>query len=303
MTTQLPSPARASSPNSVTTAAAVVTAVVLWASAFVAIRDIGDALGPAPLALLRTAVAAVALTVVAVLKSRGMPRIPRSPKALGLIAGYAVVWLAAYTVALNAAERHVDAGTAALLVNIAPLLVAFTAGVVLKEGVPRMLVLGAVVSLAGVATIALGNTAHRDVLGVLLAVLAAVLYAAGVLVQKAALRYADSLVTIWLGSIAATIALLPWAPQLVHQLAVAPPRAVIEGIYLGLFPTAIGFAAWSYALSRTEAARLTVSTYAVPAVSVLMSWLLLGEAPTALSLIGGTVCLVGVAISRRKSPA
>ncbi len=299
----MPSPARASSPNSVTTAAAVVTAVVLWASAFVAIRDIGDALGPAPLALLRTAVAAVALTVVAVLKSRGMPRIPRSPKALGLIAGYAVVWLAAYTVALNAAERHVDAGTAALLVNIAPLLVAFTAGVVLKEGVPRMLVLGAVVSLAGVATIALGNTAHRDVLGVLLAVLAAVLYAAGVLVQKAALRYADSLVTIWLGSIAATIALLPWAPQLVHQLAVAPPRAVIEGIYLGLFPTAIGFAAWSYALSRTEAARLTVSTYAVPAVSVLMSWLLLGEAPTALSLIGGTVCLVGVAISRRKSPA
>ncbi len=281
----------------------MVTAVVLWASAFVAIRDIGDALGPAPLALLRTAVAAVALTVVAVLKSRGMPRIPRSPKALGLIAGYAVVWLAAYTVALNAAERHVDAGTAALLVNIAPLLVAFTAGVVLKEGVPRMLVLGAVVSLAGVATIALGNTAHRDVLGVLLAVLAAVLYAAGVLVQKAALRYADSLVTIWLGSIAATIALLPWAPQLVHQLAVAPPRAVIEGIYLGLFPTAIGFAAWSYALSRTEAARLTVSTYAVPAVSVLMSWLLLGEAPTALSLIGGTVCLVGVAISRRKSPA
>jgi drug/metabolite transporter (DMT)-like permease len=272
--------------------------VILWASAFVAIRDIGPALAPAPLALLRTAVAAVALTVVAVVKSRGLPAIPRSPRALSLIAVYAVVWLAGYTVALNAAERHVDAGTAALLVNVAPLLVAFGAGVLLREGISRMLVLGAVVSFAGVGAIAAGTTAHRDGLGVILALVAAVLYAAGVLVQKAALRYVNSLMAIWLGSIIATVVLLPWTPQLAH----APALAVTDAIYLGLFPTALGFTAWSYALGRTEAARLTMTSYAIPAVSVLMSWLLLDEVPTAWALGGGAVCLIGVAISRRRSP-
>ena len=45
-----------------------------------------------------------------------------------------VLWFGAYNVALNAAERHVDAGTAALLVNVAPMLIAVLAGVMLKEG-------------------------------------------------------------------------------------------------------------------------------------------------------------------------
>jgi drug/metabolite transporter (DMT)-like permease len=100
-----------------------------------------------------------------------------------------------------------------------------------------------------------------------------------------------------------TAVLLGWAPQLVGELAAAPARTIVDGVYLGLFPTALGFTAWSYALRRTDAGRLTASTYAVPAISVLLSWLLLGEVPTAWALLGGTICLVGVAISRRKARA
>jgi drug/metabolite transporter (DMT)-like permease len=96
------------------------------------------------------------------------------------------------------------------------------------------------------------------------------------------------------------VVLLPWAPQLVHELAVAPARTVADGIYLGLFPTAVGFTTWSFALRRTDAGRLTASTYAVPAVSTLMSWLLLGEIPSVWAFVGGIVCLFGVAISRHK---
>lgn len=144
----------------------------------------------------RLAVAAVALTILVAVKSRGLPHIPRARTPLVLIVVYAVLWLAGYTVALNTAERHVDAGTAALLVNIAPLLVAFAAGVVFKEGLPRTLIVGGLVSLAGVATLAVGTGGHRDGIGVAMSLVAAVLYAAGVLVQKAALRYVDALTAI-----------------------------------------------------------------------------------------------------------
>lgn len=280
------------------TSAAVVLAVVLWASAFVGIRAVGESLSPAPLALLRLGVAAAALTVVVLVK--GTIRVRLSRRSFLLICAYAVLWLAGYTVALNAGERHVDAGTAALLVNLAPLLVAFAAGRFLGEGFSRPLIIGSLVALGGTAIIAAGASADRDVDGVLLCLLAAALYAGGVLIQKLALRDVDGLTAIWLGCVIATAVLLPWAPQLVSEVAVAPAGAVAAAAYMGVFPTAIGFTAWAYALRRMDAGRLTATTYAVPAVSVLLSWLLLSEIPTVYGLIGGAICLVGVAISRRR---
>ncbi len=284
----------------VPSAVAALVTVVLWSSAFVAIRDAGPALSPAPMALLRLAVAAVALSVPVLARGGVVARLPRSGRPWLLVVAYAVLWLAAYTVALNTGERHVDAGTAALLVNLAPLLVAVAAPALFGERLTRWLLLGAVVSLAGVALIAFGSGGgHRDGLGVLLCLLAAVLYAVGVLVQKPALRHVDPLTAIWLGCAIGTVVLLPWAPQLVTELAAAPARTIADAVYLGLVPTALGFTLWSFALRRTDAGRLAASTYAVPAISTLMSWLLLGEAPTAVVFAGGTICLVGVAISRR----
>ncbi|GGW13881.1 membrane protein [Streptomyces capoamus] len=280
------------------TAAAAGLAVVLWASAFVAIRGVGHALSPAPLALLRLGIAAVTLTVIAVVRRAARVRVSR--KAFLLIAAYAVLWLAGYTVALNAGERHVDAGTAALLVNLAPLLVAVTAGKFLGEGFSRSLIAGSLVALVGTALIATGATAQRDWTGVLLCLLAAALYAAGVMIQKVTLRHVDGLTAIWLGCIVATVVLLPWAPQLVGELRVASTGVVLGAVYLGVFPTAIGFTAWAYALRRMNAGRLSAVTYAVPAVSVLLSWLLLAEIPTAYGLAGGVLCLTGVALSRRR---
>ncbi|MFI0240600.1 DMT family transporter [Streptomyces sp. NPDC016845] len=287
----------ATSTNVGRTAAAAGLAVVLWASAFVAIRGIGDALSPAPLALLRLGVAAVTLTVLAVV--RGTVRVRVSRRAFLLIAAYAVLWLAGYTVALNAGEQHVDAGTAALLVNIAPLLVAVAAGKFLGEAFSRSLVVGSLVALGGTAIIAAGASAQRDWAGVLLCLLAAVLYAAGVMVQKVTLRHVDGFTAIWLGCVVATAVLLPWAPQLAGEVREAPVGAVLAAGYLGVFPTAIGFTAWAYALRRMNAGRLSAVTYAVPAVSVLLSWLLLSEIPTTYGLVGGALCLAGVALSRR----
>jgi drug/metabolite transporter (DMT)-like permease len=279
-------------------AAAAGLAVVLWGSSFVAIRGIGHALSPGPLALLRHGVAA--LTLTAIVLARRPVRVRLSRKAFLLIGAYAVVWLAGYTVALNAGEQHVDAGTAALLVNLAPLLVAVAAGKLLGERFSRPLIVGSLVALGGAAVIATGATAQRDWAGVLLCLLAAALYAGGVMIQKVALRHVDGLTAIWLGCVVATAVLLPWAPQLVSELRVASAPVVLGAGYLGVFPTAIGFTAWAYALRRMDAGRLSAVTYAVPAASVLLSWLLLAEIPSVYGLVGGALCLLGVAISRRR---
>jgi drug/metabolite transporter (DMT)-like permease len=49
-----------------------------------------------------------------------------------------------------------------------------------------------------------------------------------------------------------------------------------------------------------DAGRLGVTTYLVPPLAVLGGWIALGETPAALALLGGAICLLGVALSRRR---
>ena len=83
-------------------------------------------------------------------------------------------------------------------------------------------------------------------------------------------------------------------------LAVAPAGVWWAVVYLGVVPTAIAFSTWAYALGRSDAGRLSITTYAVPPVAIAMGWLFLGEVPLLLAVVGGGVSLVGVAVSRRR---
>jgi drug/metabolite transporter (DMT)-like permease len=78
----------------------------------------------------------------------------------------------------------------------------------------------------------------------------------------------------------------------------ASAPAVAWTVYLGAFPTALGFTTWAFALRRTTAGRMGATTYLVPPVAVLMGWALLGETPPALALAGGALCLAGVFVAR-----
>jgi drug/metabolite transporter (DMT)-like permease len=83
----------------------------------------------------------------------------------------------------------------------------------------------------------------------------------------------------------------------------APVSATLNMVYLGVFPTALAFTTWAYALARTTAGRMGATTYAVPALVVLMSWVVLDEVPGWLTLCGGALGLAGVAVSRSRGRA
>lgn len=295
MTTDAVTSARTDATRLLPLAAAGVT-VVLWASAFIAIRSVGAYYAPGPMALARLSVGAMALTAFAAVYRRA--RIPRG-RPLRLVIAYGSLWFGLYAVLVNAAERHLDAGTTALVVNVAPIIIAVISGLFLGEGLPRALVAGLVIAFTGVVTIAVGTSTGRyDAAGVFLALGAAALYAVGVLLQKQALRYIDPFTATWLGCVVGAFACVPFAPALIHELGTAPIYATWGIVYMGLFPTAVAFATWAYALSHTSAGRLSASTYLVPGLAVLLSWLLLAEAPAPVAIAGGVLCLIGVAVTR-----
>ncbi|GAA5137693.1 DMT family transporter [Pseudonocardia adelaidensis] len=287
--------------------AAAATTVVLWASAFVGIRGVGPEMSPGALALGRMLVGSLTLTaIVLVVRARRRGTAPALPRGrlLGAIVLWGAAWFGLYNVALNAAERHLDAGTAALLVNVAPVVVAVLAGLLLGEGFPARLLAGMAIAFAGVVLIATTTSAGgADATGVLLGLLAALVYAGAAVAQKRLLARADALTVTWVGAVAGAIALLPFLPSLLSELATASAGAAAGVVYLGVFPTAVAFLTWGYALSRTTAGRLAAATYAIPPIVVLLSWTLLGELPALLALAGGVLCLTGVAVATRRRPA
>ncbi|MQY02448.1 DMT family transporter [Actinomadura macrotermitis] len=278
-------------------AAATVT-VFAWASAFVAIRSAGAEFGPGALALGRMLTGAVALGVICLIRREGLP--PRA--AWPGIAVSGVLWFGLYMIALNWGEQKVDAGTAALVVNTGPILIALLGGWLLKEGFPPRLMAGMAVSFAGAVVVGLSMSGGggSSILGVLLCLLAAATYAAGVVSQKPALRHASALQATTWGCVIGAACCLPFAGQLFTQLGDASPTAIANMVYLGVVPTALAFTTWAYALARSSAGKMGATTYAAPALVVLMSWALLDEIPGWLTLSGGVLCLAGVAVSRSR---
>ena len=280
---------------------AALTTVVLWASAFVGIRAASVDLTAGPLALGRLLVGSFALGVLVL--ARGVVRPSR--RDFLLVVGSGLLWFAFYNVALNEAERNVDAGTASMLTNVGPILVALFAGLFLGEGFPPRLMAGIGVAFMGAIVIAFASASApvpggNATLGIALCLAAAVAYAGGVTLQKPAVRAVPAAQVTWMACLTGAIACLPFLPGLVADVSAAQPASVAWMVYLGLFPTAIGFTTWAYALRRTTAGRLGSTTYLVPPIAIVMSLFVLNEVPPLLSIVGGVLCVLGVIVARSR---
>lgn len=281
--------------------AAVATTLVLWASAFVAIRHLGHDFSPGALSLGRLAVGALCLAVVAL--GRGVPRPSRTDAVAIAIIG--VLWFGVYNVALNEGEQRIDAGSAAMLIQVSPVLIALLAALFLDERFTVSLGTGLALAFGGVALIALSTSegadgGGRDVLGVLLCLLAAVVYSVSLVLQKRVVGRMPAVHVTWLACSVGAIACLPFAGQLVRETAAAPASSVWWLVYLGIFPTAIAFTTYAFALQHMSASNLGVTTYLVPPITIVMGLIFLGEAPPTMAYAGGALALVGVGVARRK---
>jgi EamA-like transporter family len=125
----------------------------------------------------------------------------------------------------------------------------------------------------GVATSNGGSTTT----GVVLCLLAAFAYAGAVVLQKSAIGRLTALQTTLFCCLIGALACVPFMPQLVDELGRTDSAAIGWVLYLGIFPTAIAFTTWAFALGRTSAGKLGATTYLAPPLSVLLGWVLLSE--------------------------
>ena len=271
-----PATSRPSRGQSVIVSAVGLT-VALWASAFVAIRYADRQLSPGALALGRLLVGSAALGLLVLARREPLP----GRRELLGIAVCGVLWFGLYNVSLNAAETRIDAGTAAMLVNVGPILIAIFAGLILREGFPSRLFAGCLVSFAGAVLIGVATPRHglHESLGAILCVVAAFAYAGGVVAQKPVLRTVSPLH----GDVARVHDRRNQLPSL-RRLARPRrrPRQDLDDCVDGLPRRRADrdrLCTWAHALARTTAGRMGSTTYLVPPLALLFGWTFLGEVP------------------------
>ena len=273
---------------------AILTTLTMWASSYVVVRSIALDLLPSSLAFLRIFFGALALTVVFL----GLRRRTRKTVRLG-----AVIWsfpmglflFVGFTLSQNWAGQHIDAGTISILVNLAPLIVAIGAGMFFGEGFPWRLFLGIAVSFGGILLIVYGSsTTQFSIIGVSAGVAAAFCYGIGMLVQKKALQYEDSIGSTCLASWIGVLVLSPFAPQAVTEVSKVSSDLLLLIIYIGMGPMALGFWMWGYALTVLPAGQVAATSLTVPALAILLSAIFLSEVPPWIAILGGVLCIGGV---------
>jgi drug/metabolite transporter (DMT)-like permease len=278
--------------NSFRVMAAGLGVVVMWASAFPAIRVAAPGLGVIGLSFVRLAVAALALLAVAPFAH---VRPPERRHAL-LLAAAAFFGMTAYQVLLNAGELHVPAGTASIVVASAPLVSVAIAAVALGERLTVAKIVGSGIAIAGVAVVCLSRSGASFTSALWVVVGAAVVQGIYHPLLKPLLRTRSGLEVTTYSMVAGALMSLPLLPWGWDGLSTASAEAWGSAIYLALVPSALGFVLWAYAVANLPMANSTSLLYLVPAVSVLIAFVWLGEVPHASELLGGLVVIAGVVL-------
>jgi drug/metabolite transporter (DMT)-like permease len=275
---------------------ALAITIFCWASAFVGIRAGLHGYSPTHLALLRYLVASLVLALYAMRRRMPLPQWRDVPG----LAFCGLIGIAIYNVALNTGEVSVSASISSFLVNTAPILTALLSMLLLKERLSLWGWGGILVCLIGISlmTLSPGEGFHLSV-GMLLILSAALAQSLSFVWQKPYLARYSALqcttCTIWTG----TLGLLLFFPGLITNMRAASWSETAAVIYLGIFPAALGYVSYAYALARIPATHAASFLYLVPAVTLGIAWVWLSEWPSWFALLGGGIAIAGVMIVNR----
>lgn len=287
------------SPAFVPLLAAAVT-IVVWSSAFPAIAYGLRAFSPAELSLLRFGIASAALAIPVAFGAIRLPPLRDWPAVVIL----ALIGMTVYQLCLGYALTRIPAGSAAVIVALAPGVTSALAALRLGETLTARMGIGLAVAFAGVVLVTLGSGRELRFEPMALLVLVSVFATSVYFVwQKPLLARTDALGFTTASIFAATLGLLPFGMHLPEKIALVSTGQLVSAAYLGLGPTVLGYVCWNWALSRAAASTVSSLLYVQPLIAGVLAWLWLGQTLGALAVAGGVLAIGGVVLTIRGSRA
>ncbi|MGG0281538.1 DMT family transporter [Bacillus pacificus] len=267
--------------------------ILIWGSAFPAIRMGLESYTPEHLTLLRLLIASCILLVFSFIYKLRLPDLKDIPA----IFIFGALGFTIYHIALNYGEKTVNAGSASLIISVTPIVTAILASIFLNEKMKLNGWIGGGISFIGIALISFsqGDAIQLNSGGffILLAATSESLY---FVFQTSYLKKYGFLPFTIYTILSSTVCMLIFFPGMYTEILATPLEVNMSVIYLGLFPTVLPYIALAYIISHSGAAEATSSLYLTPVIACFVAWIWLGEVPTFVSKIGGGITILGILI-------
>ncbi len=275
----------------------LISTILLWASAFIGIKFALAAYSPGALALLRFLVASICMLSLYFKQVNEPPMLWKERIQL-MIVGMAGIGV--YNICLNYGELTVSAGIASFIIGLMPIFTVLLSVIFLKEEMNTGTWIGIAISMLGLSLLCLGETNQTGITqGILFILISSLVGSIQTVAKKRLLKKYSSIRVIswiiWGG----TLFLLIYLPNLVQEMPQASYQATLIVFYMGVFPAAVAYSAWTYVLKKIPAAKASTSLYTLPFASTLLGYFFLAEQPSFVSLTGGGFALLGALIAHR----
>lgn len=275
-------------------------AAVLWGVNFLAIHTSLEQFPPLFLVALRFAIIAVPTILL----------VPRPDVPLTWLVGYGLGFGTVQFIGLYLGmAMGFPAGLASLVLQASAPFTVVLGALLLGERVGLTQRVGIAVAVGGLVLVGVSRATATSVLPFVLVVLGGLGWAFGNLCSRLARAPKPLHLTLWMS-------VVPPLPMLVLSLLVEGPARIASSLgtsvsaaaapawvglaYTVLLGTVVGSGIWVWLMARHPAGVVAPYSLLVPVVGILTAWLVLGERPTAIELLGGVLVIAGVLWSGRR---
>ena len=279
--------------------------IVFWALAFPFIKIGLEELSPVNLTIMRLLVVCIVFLILLIAKPNKFSKIQKKDVIPIFLLGF--LGIVVYHLGLNYGEQYISASAASVIIATIPIFVVILAAIFLKEKITLKIVLGVLLSLVGVVVIS--TVGRSDTLlevkyisGALAVILAAALGAGYTVAGKKMLqRYSALSLTVYV-CLLGSLGLIPFiSSSLFEEVAAMSLTGWSVVIFLGVFPTVIGYVLWYVALEIKSASEISVYLYFVPVLSTIISYILFRDEITWLFIFGGALVILGLHVVNKQS--
>ncbi len=265
---------------------------VMWSSAF---TSAGIAVSYAsPLLLLSVRFLVSGVLAVAIARLLGQ-KIALSRKQWRAVVLFGLLQNGVYLGTNFVAMQWIDAGLAAIIASLMPLVVALISWMFLKERLPALGVVGLFAGLAGVVIIMWSRLeSGADLMGVLLAFIGLAALSLATLLVRGATSSGNVLMVVGLQMLVASVALFPVSLVLETWQVIWSWQLLVAFTYTTLVPGVAATLVWFMLVQRIGAIRASSFHFLNPFLGVSVAALVRGESFSAQDALGVLVITLGI---------
>ncbi len=236
------------------------------------------------------------------------PTAPPRSRQIGLIIIFSILTGFAYQVLFLLGINQTSAGNTALIMSAIPMWIAILSFFFLRERLPKAAWIGLSSAMIGTLVVTLSRIGPDyqgiTLAGNLLVSAAAFSWAAGSVWSRPIMRSISPMALAFCGVAIALPGHLAVAWNVLDEL----PEVFSDGwlvaalLYSGIFSTGLAYAMWNHGIQLLGASHAAVFQNLVPFFALIFSWLLIGEQPFLLQLVGGGLIIAGLMIMRQSRP-